>query len=187
MMNILHSTLACTLLHTGLLTRIICRQTLYFIFHHFIDNCLLLLFITSISFHKQLVLRLNNKSKLIAACGKLYGTAHVALPSNQTGNKHFVCSLSGSQLMWQIYFYLPVPTGKILYQNPIPNFIGLAWVLFFDFWTIFGFNIIQLYCNCKMWFFKTQCNASSSTGIAYVHIILFYSVLNRERLRLELW
>ena len=50
------------------------------------------------------------------------------LPSNQTGNKYFVCSLSGSQLMWQIYLYLPGPTGKIRYQNPDQNFNGKAWV-----------------------------------------------------------
>ena len=49
--------------------------------------------------------------------------------SNQTGNKHFVCSLSGSQLMWQIYLYLPGPSGKIWYQN----FNSIAWVLYFDF------------------------------------------------------
>ena len=47
----------------------------------------------------------------------------VSLPSNQTGNKHFVCSLSASQLMWQIYLYLPGPTGKIRYQNPVPFFL----------------------------------------------------------------
>ena len=39
---------------------------------------------------------------------------------------------------------------RIRYQN----FYVIAWVLYFDFWAIFGFNIIQLYCNCKMWFFK---------------------------------
>ena len=38
---------------------------------------------------------------------------YVSLPSNQTGNKHFVCSLSVSQLMWQIYLYLSGPNGKI--------------------------------------------------------------------------
>ena len=38
-----------------------------------------------------------------ACMSKLYGTAtYISLLSNQTGNKHFVCSLSGSQLMWQI-------------------------------------------------------------------------------------
>ena len=53
---------------------------------------------------------------------KLCGTAHVSLPSNQSGNKQFVCSLSGSQSMWQINLYLPGPTGKIRYQNPVPKF-----------------------------------------------------------------
>ena len=47
---------------------------------------------------------------------------HVSLSSNQTGNKHSVCSLSGSQFMWQIYLYWPGPTGKIQYQNPVPKF-----------------------------------------------------------------
>ena len=46
---------------------------------------------------------------------------HVS-PSNQTRNKHFVCTLSGSQLMWQIYLYLSGPTGEIWYQNPVPKF-----------------------------------------------------------------
>ena len=44
-----------------------------------------------------------------------------SLPSNQTGNKHFVYSLSGSQLLWQINLYLPGPTEKIRYQNPVPK------------------------------------------------------------------
>ena len=60
-----------------------------------------------------------------ARCCKLYGTWYVSLPSNQTESKHFVCSLSGSQLMWQRYLYLPGPTGKIQYQN----FNATAWVL----------------------------------------------------------
>ena len=42
---------------------------------------------------------------------------YVSLLSNQTGNKHFACSLSGSQLMKQIYLYLPGPNGK----NPAPE------------------------------------------------------------------
>ena len=58
---------------------------------------------------------------------------------NQTENKHFVRSLSGSQLMWQIDLYLPGPTGKIRYQNPVPNFSGIAWVLYFDFFFFFFF------------------------------------------------
>ena len=49
----------------------------------------------------------------------------VLIPSNQTRNKHFVCSLSGSQLMWQIYLYLLGPTWKIRYQN----FNSIVWVL----------------------------------------------------------
>ena len=53
---------------------------------------------------------------------KLCVTAYVSLPSNQTGNKNFVCSLSGSQLMWQIYLYLPGSIGNFRYQNPIPKF-----------------------------------------------------------------
>ena len=44
-----------------------------------------------------------------ACASKLCGTAQ----SNQIVNKYFVCRLSGSQLMWQIYLYLPGPTGKI--------------------------------------------------------------------------
>ena len=57
-----------------------------------------------------------------AFASKLYGTAHVSLPSNQTGNNHFVCNLSGSQLMWQINLDLPGPAGKTPYQNPVPKF-----------------------------------------------------------------
>ena len=77
-------------------------------------------------------------------------TANSSLPLNQTGNKYFICSLSGSQVMWQIYLYLPGPTGKIRYQN----FKDIAWVLYFDLDDLFGHNIIHLYCNCKMLFFK---------------------------------
>ena len=49
------------------------------------------------------------------------GTAYVSLPSNQTGNKQVVCSLSASQFMWQIFLFLPGPNGKIRYQNPVPK------------------------------------------------------------------
>ena len=48
--------------------------------------------------------------------------ANVSMLSNQTRNKQFVCSLSGSQLMWQIYLYLLGPTGKIQHLNLIPKF-----------------------------------------------------------------
>ena len=57
-----------------------------------------------------------------ACVRKFYGTAYVSLPSNQTGNKHFVCSLSSFQLMWQIYLCLLRPNGKIRYRNPVPKF-----------------------------------------------------------------
>ena len=43
------------------------------------------------------------------------------------------CSLSGSQLMWQLYLYLLGPTWKIRYRIRCQNFYGIAWVLYFDF------------------------------------------------------
>ena len=67
----------------------------------------------------------------VAPCGKgrrpartrsMVQHTYVSLPSNQTGNKHFVRSLSGSQLMWQICLYLPGQIGKIRHQNPVPKF-----------------------------------------------------------------
>ena len=57
---------------------------------------------------------------------------YVSLPPNQTGNKHFVCSLSGSQLMWQMYLLFAGTNWentRIRYHN----FNGIAWVLYFDF------------------------------------------------------
>ena len=63
-------------------------------------------------------------SELAAAirCRPARASSVVQKTSNQTGNNHFVCSLSGSQLMLQIC--LPGPTGRIRYQN----FSGIAWV-----------------------------------------------------------
>ena len=52
--------------------------------------------------------------RIPARASSMVQHAYVSLPSNQTGKKHFVCSLSGSQLMWQISLYLPGPTGKRL-------------------------------------------------------------------------
>ena len=72
--------------------------------------------------------------RMLKACAsKLYGTAHVSLPSNQIGNKHFVWSLSGSQLMWQICLYLPDQLGKSCHRIQYQNFNSIAWVLYFDF------------------------------------------------------
>ena len=78
--------------------------------------------------------------------------------SNQTGNKHFVCSLSGSQLMWQIY------TGKsgTRYQN----FNGIAWVLYFavlDIFLSFFFFLASVLSHCTV---------TAKCVFAYVHIIL---------------
>ena len=38
-----------------------------------------------------------------ACVSKLYGTAYILLLSNQTGNKHFVYNLSGSQLIAALF------------------------------------------------------------------------------------
>ena len=48
--------------------------------------------------------------------------------------------------------YLPGPTGKIRYQNLVPN-------------------IIHLYCNCKMCFFKAQCIVSLPIFILFLHFV----------------
>ena len=51
------------------------------------------------------------------------------MPSNQTVNKNFVCTLSSSQLMQQIYLYLLGPTGKIKTRIQYQNFNTIVWVL----------------------------------------------------------
>ena len=131
----------------------------------------------------QRVLKVNGDSELMgiasspkACASKPYGTAHVSLPSNQTGNKHFVCSLSGSQLMWQIYLYLPGPTGKSGTRIRYQNFNCIAWVLS-RYWSvrglilgffgrflalIFSSCIVTEKCVCVFLFFFCFCISNHS-------------------------
>ena len=73
---------------------------------------------------------------------------------------HFVYSLSGFQLMWQIGLYLPDQPGKASTRIRYQTFNGIVW--------------IQLYCTCtcKMWFFKAQCIASSPEGLPIFMVVL---------------
>ena len=73
----------------------------------------------------------------VAECGAgqrpVRASSMVQQTSHQTGNRHLVNSLSGSQLMWQIYLYLPGILGKSGTRNRVQNFNGIAWVSYFEF------------------------------------------------------
>ena len=49
--------------------------------------------------------------------------------TRQTGNKHFVCSLSGFSInVADLFLFTGTNWG-----NPVPKFNGIAWVFYFDF------------------------------------------------------
>ena len=52
-----------------------------------------------------------------AFASKLYGTVHVSLPSNQTGNNHFVCSFVGFSIDVADQFGF----AGTNWENPVPE------------------------------------------------------------------
>ena len=83
-----------------------------------------------------------------ACVSKLCGTAHVLLLALKPKRKFVEFSINVADL-----FVFAGTNWEIRYQN----FNGIASVLYFGFWKSFGFNIIQLHCNCKICFFKALC------------------------------